>query len=124
MKNKMTKEEFEQANADLVKKAEKHLEENLSLYKSYSLDVKVNLCRILLDFTWKNINCFNDILHKMDWKSFIDGNDLLVENDVCSSCRKNQSNPLHMCPYKDDINNNQEQCNCCIKCTSDCAQEI
>lgn len=120
----MTKEELEQSNLDLVRKAEKHLEDNLRSYKDYSLDTRINLCWVLLDFAWKNINGFNDILYKMDWKSFIEGNNLFSENGICSSCSKNSANEPHICPYKDDINNNQELCDCCIKCEGDCTKDI
>jgi len=30
----------------------------------------------------------------------------------------------HECPYKQETNNDDEQCNCCDECTENCASNI
>jgi hypothetical protein len=31
---------------------------------------------------------------------------------------------LHVCPFEQEINNDETPCNCCAKCTDDCSMEI
>lgn len=45
---------------------------------------------------------------------------------LCGRCEKNQAEPLHSCPFQEDINNNtdEEYCDCCSVCRHECAMDI
>ena len=46
-------------------------------------------------------------------------------NEKCESCGDNLAEDEHNCPYKEEINNDDTSlCNCCSKCTEDCAGDI
>lgn len=43
----------------------------------------------------------------------------------CPHCDNLASSEFHKCPYKEDVNNDSEsECNCCEKCTHECAMDI
>ena len=44
----------------------------------------------------------------------------------CQFCNKNDgTSELHVCPYKSEINDNEEDlCNCCEDCQHECAMDI
>jgi len=46
------------------------------------------------------------------------------DKNTCPHAKKDD--PLHPCPYHDDVNNanDPEYCNCCEECTSECSAEI
>lgn len=43
------------------------------------------------------------------------------EPDCNCGCKGEESHP---CPYKSEINGDNEECNCCDQCTFNCSQEI
>lgn len=45
------------------------------------------------------------------------------DND-CDSCNANPGEPPHTCPYAEEINGSEEECNCCGTCQNSCAQDI
>lgn len=46
------------------------------------------------------------------------------KDELCK-CGKNKAEPLHPCPYQEEINNNLEPtCNCCADCAYECAMAI
>ena len=49
---------------------------------------------------------------------------LLEKQTLCESCEKHPARPLHTCPYKEEINNLTETCNCCEKCEHECCMDI
>lgn len=36
----------------------------------------------------------------------------------------NTAEPLHTCPYLEEINNDKKLCNCCSECKSNCSDEV
>ncbi len=43
----------------------------------------------------------------------------------CCRCKENPECELHTCPYSVEIHDDSESmCNCCSKCTQDCADDI
>ena len=43
----------------------------------------------------------------------------------CKACEKNEGKPLHICPYKAEIECDEETlCNCCDDCAHECADDI
>ena len=45
--------------------------------------------------------------------------------ELCSSCCKNEKRDDHTCPYKVEINENEDyKCNCCEECEYNCSQDI
>ena len=42
----------------------------------------------------------------------------------CKRCEVNPELPLHECPYKAEIDDNHEFCNCCDDCRYECSMEI
>lgn len=47
------------------------------------------------------------------------------ESEKCQRCHKEDANPLHKCPFQQDVHNDEEfQCNCCEECTYQCALDI
>ena len=44
--------------------------------------------------------------------------------ELCDRCRRNPAAELHPCPYKSEINLDDEQCNCCPSCEEQCNVEI
>lgn len=44
---------------------------------------------------------------------------------VCMKCKKTDAEPQHTCPYKREINDDNESlCNCCQPCRQDCSDDI
>ena len=47
------------------------------------------------------------------------------KKDLCSRCEIRPKNPLHSCPFNEDINNDSKTlCNCCNSCARECAMDI
>lgn len=42
----------------------------------------------------------------------------------CECCNINAANEDHTCPFKDEIYEDETQCNCCDSCTHECRQSI
>jgi len=43
----------------------------------------------------------------------------------CGSCKRNNANELHPCPFKEEINEDSESlCDCCDDCTHECMMNI
>jgi hypothetical protein len=48
-----------------------------------------------------------------------------IGNELCTNCKDKSSEPLHICPYKSDIHeDNETLCNCCNSCTRECLDDI
>ena len=47
-----------------------------------------------------------------------------LESDLCPTCGKNPASEPHPCPYKSEINGNEEECTCCPDCAEECARDI
>ena len=48
-----------------------------------------------------------------------------VQEDKCPKCKKNPATDSHICPYKQDINDDEETlCTCCDECRQECAWDI
>jgi hypothetical protein len=44
---------------------------------------------------------------------------------LCWQCDIRHGKTAHTCPFQSDVHNNDDfTCNCCEKCTDDCAQSI
>jgi hypothetical protein len=43
--------------------------------------------------------------------------------EMCLHCG-GEPNEAHECPYRVEIHNNDETCNCCDDCTRQCAMDI
>lgn len=48
----------------------------------------------------------------------------LEKDDMCPTCGKNPATEPHPCPYKSEINGNEEECTCCQYCQHECAMDI
>lgn len=47
------------------------------------------------------------------------------QKSTCSNCGKNPADEQHICPYRQDIDGDEETlCNCCISCTNECCRDI
>jgi flavoprotein len=45
--------------------------------------------------------------------------------EKCQSCKTNDGEEEHQCPYKSDICNDMDyKCNCCNPCKTQCAMDI
>jgi hypothetical protein len=44
------------------------------------------------------------------------------EGSFCEG--KEAALPMHPCPYEQDVNDNDDPCDCCHECMDGCAQEI
>ena len=45
--------------------------------------------------------------------------------EKCERCNKNDGEDLHVCPYQEDVNGDEETlCNCCTDCVNTCVDEI
>lgn len=45
-----------------------------------------------------------------------------LKSDLCSRCQKNETIDMHVCPYRSDMeDDNETLCNCCNECSSECA---
>lgn len=52
-------------------------------------------------------------------------NDTKEETPGLCRCGKNEATDPHTCPYKSEINDDDETlCTCCADCTTECAYEI
>lgn len=52
-------------------------------------------------------------------------NDPTIESkERCYSCKTEAANEEHVCPFKDEIYEDETQCNCCDSCTHECRQSI
>jgi len=49
---------------------------------------------------------------------------LELAKEKCQRCQVNDADWLHSCPYKQDVNNNDDECNCCGECTRECRLSI
>lgn len=51
---------------------------------------------------------------------------VIVQKVKCQSCGKEFDElPLHTCPFAEEIHNDSEKmCNCCERCTHECAMDI
>lgn len=59
-------------------------------------------------------------LKMTEHERFLDAGD----DNLCEQCEEEQGRPPHPCPYKEDVNNNNDECNCCDKCERECAMDI
>lgn len=49
----------------------------------------------------------------------------VVLTGECAGCGVNEGLPKHPCPYKEDIDgDNETMCNCCDRCIGVCSDEI
>lgn len=49
----------------------------------------------------------------------------MSEKEKCEHCNRNDAEPMHICPFLDDIHNDSETlCNCCDHCTHECAMDV
>jgi hypothetical protein len=46
-----------------------------------------------------------------------------TDHSPCKRC-DGPGRELHVCPFEQEINNDETPCNCCAKCTDDCSMEI
>jgi hypothetical protein len=46
------------------------------------------------------------------------------KNDMCPTCGNNPATEPHACPYKSEINGNEEECTCCPDCEHECAMDV
>lgn len=47
------------------------------------------------------------------------------DKKLCQCCHKELARELHTCPFKYEINDDEETlCNCCHDCAYECAMEI
>jgi hypothetical protein len=47
------------------------------------------------------------------------------KKEKCQSCKVNEGEELHTCPFAADVNDDSEsQCNCCDSCCGNCADAI
>jgi hypothetical protein len=47
------------------------------------------------------------------------------ECEKCLNCGKGNKEPIHKCPYQQDVNNDENYtCTCCENCQHECAQDI
>jgi len=44
--------------------------------------------------------------------------------DKCSRCDKNDAQDSHTCPYQREINDNDDECDCCSECEHECCMDI
>jgi hypothetical protein len=44
--------------------------------------------------------------------------------ELCSHCKVNPASEPHVCPYAEDVHNVESLCDCCHKCTYECAMDI
>lgn len=49
---------------------------------------------------------------------------LAVRKPRICKCGKNPAEPVHNCPYEDDVKNVEKRCKCCKDCTRECAADI
>lgn len=43
-------------------------------------------------------------------------------NNDCE-CGRGSKQPLHTCPYQSDVNDDSTECDCCLKCESECSDK-
>lgn len=44
---------------------------------------------------------------------------------LCQGCGVNKAEPMHTCPFSEDINDDYETlCNCCDECRHECCMDI
>lgn len=49
----------------------------------------------------------------------------MKNKQLCPSCKKNPATEPHKCPYRVEINDDEEfTCTCCEDCEYECAQDI
>jgi hypothetical protein len=48
------------------------------------------------------------------------------EGKLCSRCEKRPEEPLHACPYQQEINDSTDEkyCDCCQHCEQECRDDI
>ena len=42
----------------------------------------------------------------------------------CKDCDSEGSKELHICPFEEEINNNNRLCNCCKECEYQCEMDV
>lgn len=47
-----------------------------------------------------------------------------IKGRLCPTCKKNPATKPHKCPYKTEIDNNDEKCTCCEDCQHACRDEV
>jgi len=45
-------------------------------------------------------------------------------SDMCENCNVNEATLPHLCPYKDEINDDDTLCTCCPDCERECMENI
>lgn len=47
------------------------------------------------------------------------------KTERCQCCKLNPAEPIHSCPYAEDVNNDPDtRCNCCPACQHQCLMDI
>jgi len=49
-----------------------------------------------------------------------------ADPNLCQGCQKNAAEPFHGCPFQQEINGStdEEYCNCCDECRTECGYDI
>jgi len=50
------------------------------------------------------------------------GGCVMRDESNCKECKKNTKS--HPCPFAQEINNDDTECNCCEDCTDECSMDI
>jgi len=45
-------------------------------------------------------------------------------SEKCQSCKTEDAEPEHRCPFKEEIYGSDATCNCCNECQRQCAMDI
>lgn len=43
---------------------------------------------------------------------------------MCSACGENPADEPHPCPYAEELNGDETECDCCEECAAICADDI